>query len=102
MNWHVYVQGAVMDAGVRLDFTPQLREDDEDRIPDLRASDGLVFEFRSDDRTKGTVVTATPDYAVIELQAVGWNIRRASTVENLVHAARGMPTVSWFVVAKVS
>ncbi len=101
MNWHIYVQGAVIEAGVRLDLTPQLWENDYDRIPDLRPGDGLVIEFPGNDRTKGTVMNATSDYAVIEIRAVGWNIRRASAVENLVHAARGAPTVSWIAVAKV-
>jgi hypothetical protein len=101
MNWHVHVQGAVIEAGVRLDFTPQFRENDNACIPDLRAGDGIVIEFPSNDRTKGTVMNATPDYAVIGLRAVGWNIRRASAAENLIHAARGAPTISWTVVAKV-
>ena len=101
MNWHVYVQGAVIEAGVRLDFTPQARED-SDPIPDLSAGDDLVIELTSNNRTKGIVKNATPDYAVIEIRSVGWNIRRASAVENLVHAARGAPMVSWTVVAKVA
>jgi hypothetical protein len=101
MNWHVYVQGAVVEAGVRLDFTPQAWED-SDPIPDLSAGDGLGLEFPNNGRGKGTVNNATPDYAVIEIRSVGWNIRRASAVENLVHAARGAPMVSWTVVAKVA
>jgi hypothetical protein len=101
MNWHVYVQGAVIEAGARLDFTPQSRKSDSDPIPDLCAGDGLVIELANNVRTKGTVMNATPDYAVIKIRAVGWNIRRASAVENLVHAARGAPTVSWIVVVKV-
>jgi hypothetical protein len=101
MNWHVYVHGQIIQAGVPLDFTPQLWEEKE-RIPDLTAGDGLVLEFSNNDRGNGKVMNATPDYAVIEVRAVGWNIRRASAVENLVHAARGAPTVSWTVVAKVA
>jgi hypothetical protein len=101
MEWHVHAQGAAIEPGVRLDFTAEPREEDSDRIPDLHAGDGLVIEFPSNDRSKGTVINATPDYAVIRMQAVGWNIRRAWAGETLVHAARGAPTVSWVVVAKV-
>ena len=60
-----------------------------------------MIELANNVRTKGTVMNATPDYAVIKIRAVGWN-RRASAVENLVHAARGAPMVSWTVVAKVA
>jgi len=101
MNWHVYVQSALIEPGVRLDFTPRMRESDTDPIPDLSVGDAVALQFPSNDRGKGTVMNATPDYAVIEIQSVGWNIRRAGTVENLIHAARGVPTVSWVVVAKV-
>jgi hypothetical protein len=101
MNWHVHVQGAVIEAGVRLDFTPQAW-DDSHPIPDLNPGDDLDLEFPTRNRMKGTVMNATPDYAVIEMRAAGWNIRRASAAENLVHAARGAPTVSWIVVAKVA
>ncbi len=94
MNWHVYVQGAVIEAGVHLDFTRQAR-DDSDPIPDLSAGDGLGLEFPNNDRGKGTVMNATPDEAIIEIKDVRWSIRRASMAENLVHAARGAPTVSW-------
>lgn len=102
MNWHVHVQGAVIEAGVRLDFTSQSPKSDNGPIPDLRAGDDLVIELTSNNRTKGIVKNATPDYAVIEIRSVGWNIRRAGAVENLVHAARGAPMVSWTVVAKVA
>jgi hypothetical protein len=102
MNWHVSVQGELIETGVRLDFTPQMLESDNGPVPNLSAGDGAVLQFPNNVRVKGTVMNATPDYAVIEVRAVGWNIRRASAAENLVHAARGAPTVSWIVVAKVS
>ena len=100
MSWHVYVQGAVIEAGVHLDFTPQAR-DDSDPIPDLSAGDGLGLEFPNNDRGKGIVMNATPDEAIIEIKDVRWSTRRASSAENLVHAARGAPTVSWIVGAMV-
>ncbi len=100
MKWHVYVQGAAIEAGVRSDFTPQMWEEN-DPIPDLSAGDGLVLEFPNRDPGKGTVMSATHDQATIEITDVRWSIRRASSAENLVHAARGAPTVSWIVGAKV-
>ncbi len=102
MSWHVYVQGPAIEAGVRLDCTPQLWEDGNNRIPDLSAGDGLVLEFPTNDRVKATVMSATSDEAIIEVGVVRWSIRRGSLAENLVHAARGAPTVSWIVGAKVS
>ncbi len=100
MNWHVYVQREVIEAGVQLDFTPQMW-DESDRIPDLNTGDGLALEYPNNDRGKGIVMSATPDEAVIEIRDVRWSIRRAGATENLVHAARGAPTVSWIVGAKV-
>ena len=101
MNWHVYVQGPVIEAAVRLDFNPQAFEHENDRVPDLGPGDGLVLEFPTNDRAKGTVMSATSKEAVIEVGVVRWSIRCASQAENLVHAARGAPTVSWIVGAKV-
>ena len=101
MNWHVYVQGPVIEPAVRLDFSPQAFADENDPVPGLGPGDGLVLEFPTNDRAKGTVMSATSDEALIEIGVVRWSIRCASPAENLIHAARGAPTVSWIVGAKM-
>jgi hypothetical protein len=101
MKWHVYVQGPVIEPAVRLDFSPQALEHENDPIPDLGPGDGLVLEFPTDDRVTGTLMSATSDEAVIEVGVVRWSIRCASPAENLIHAARGARTVSWIVGAKM-
>ena len=93
MNWHVYVQGPVIEAAVRLDFNPQASERGNDPVADLGPGDGLVLEFPTSDRVTGTVMSATSDEAVIEVGVVRWSIRCASQAENLVHAS-GLNTAS--------
>jgi len=54
MNWHVQVQGEVIEIGVQLDFTPQAWDED-DPFPDLAGGDGLTLELPNNDRLKGLV-----------------------------------------------
>ena len=98
--WTVHVQRRQIEVGAQLNFFPNGLEEAE-AIPMLALGDPLELELSDGTPFRGILVSADADQAIMEIDDTRWNIRPATEADSPFPVARGMPSKSWIIGAKV-